>query len=261
MAELIQSKTNPKIKQIAKLVSSAKERKKQGQFVLEGLRLCQDAMQSGIRFSMLVYTKAALNKSGEIIELLEKNSEFSFVATEDVFEKISDTVSPQGVICVADMPKENDYALNKNGKYIVLNNLSNPDNIGAISRTAEAFGVDALIVIGGCDIYNPKALRSSMGALIRLSVLNFTEDDFFDFCLKNGIKTFASTPRKDALPLDECNFESATAVLIGNEANGLDDSIIAKCDSTVTIKMNGKAESLNAAAAAAVLIYEMTKQR
>ena len=66
-------------------------------------------------------------------------------AIEDVFEKISDTVSPQGVICVADMPKENDYALNKNGKYIVLNNLSNPDNIGAISRTAEAFGVDALI--------------------------------------------------------------------------------------------------------------------
>ena len=258
MAEtFISSRSNDNIKYIKKLLSSAKFRRENGCFVLEGLRLCMDAVLNGLKPLAVYYTKAAKDKSGNEIAKIISAADKSYSVSNDVFAAISDTVSPQGVVCIMRMNEHGSEI--RSGKYIALHNLSTPDNVGAISRSAEAFGLDGIFMLGGCDIYNPKALRASMGALLRLPVYNMSEDDFFDICAQNGIATYASTPRESAKALGDVDFDGDCAVVIGNEANGLPDDFISRCDAAVTIPMRGKAESLNAAAAAAVLIYEMTK--
>lgn len=260
MAERILSKSNPKIKLVNKLISSSHKRREQSLFVLEGLRLCCDALANGLEFAMLIYTDNAYEKFGSEIDELAKVSENVIVTDESVFGYVSDTVSPQGVLCVAKFDDSIRCRMNKNGKYIVLHNVANPDNLGAVARSAEAFGLDGMFVVGGCDVYNPKALRASMGALVRFPVSSISEDEFFSLCDEAGIMTFATTPNKSAKKLYECSFLSGCAVLIGNEANGLPQSVIERCTNSVTIPMNGRAESLNAAAAAAVMIYEMTRE-
>ena len=254
----ISSRSNDNIKYIKKLLSSSKFRRENGCFVLEGLRLCMDAVQNGYKPLAVYYTKAAKEKSGADIAKIVSAADKSYSVSNDVFSAISDTVSPQGVICVMRVSNQK-CSIATGGKYIVLHNLSTPDNVGAISRSAEAFGLDGIITLGGCDIFNPKALRASMGALLRLPVYNMTECEFFDVCKQYGITTYASTPRDSASTLGSIDFAGGCAVVIGNEANGLPDDFISRCDAAVTIPMHGKAESLNAAAAAAVLIYEMTK--
>lgn len=255
---VISARSNNNIKRLKKLLSSSKFRRENGCFALEGLRLCTDAVKNGFKPEAVYFTKAAQEKSYDEIKAITDAGEKSFMLTSDVFSYVSDTVSPQGIICVMHMSRQK-CKIAENGRYIALHSLATPDNVGAVSRTAEAFGLDGIFTLGGCDIYNPKAMRASMGALLRLPVYSMNEDDFFDSCKKNGLVTYASTPRKSAQSIDCADFLGGAAVVIGNEANGLPDEFIARCDKAVTIPMHGKAESLNAAAAAAVLIYEMTK--
>lgn len=254
----ISSRSNDNIKHIKKLLSSSKFRRENGCFVLEGLRLCMDAVQNGYKPLAVYYTKAAMEKSGDELAKIISAADKSYSVSNDVFAALSDTVSPQGIVCIMRLIQPQ-REISADGKYIVLHNLATPDNVGAISRSAEAFGLDGIITLGGCDIYNPKALRASMGALLRLPVYNMSEGEFFDICRQNGITTYASTPRDSASTLGSIDFAGGSAVVIGNEANGLPDLFLSRCDMAVTIPMHGKAESLNAAAAAAVLIYEMTK--
>lgn len=257
--EHITSKANSNVKYVRKLISSAKFRRENKQFALEGLRLCRDAVLSGYSPVSLFYTKAAEDKSFDEIQSLKNAAQTCFEVSGDVFLAMSDTVSPQGVMCVMNMPDNAEKSLEHNGKYAVLKGVATPDNVGAVARTAEAFGVDALIALGGCDVYNPKALRASMGALLRLPVLTMDDDDFFRQCNEHKITAYASTPRTSALKIGSFDFNDGCAMIIGNEANGLPDEFIDRCDFAVTIQMKGKAESLNAAAAAAVLIYEIMK--
>lgn len=259
MGAIITSKSNTGVKYVKKLISSAKERRESGKFVLEGLRLCRDAMQNGRAFSEAFYTKAAFEKNPDDMRAIIGAARRAFEVTDEVFAAMSDTVTPQGVLCVAENDRLLDAGIKPSGKYIVLHSVANPDNVGAIARTAEAFGLSGLIVIGGCDVFSPKALRASMGALLRIPVTKMSEQDFLQTCDKYKIAAYASTPDSGAVPLADCRFDQGCAVVIGNEANGLPQEFIDKCRSAVTIKMSGRAESLNAAAAAAVLIYEMTK--
>ncbi len=260
--DMITSKQNNIIKLVKKLISSSKYRKSENKFVLEGLRLCKDiVMNDAVNKStpsLLFFTKSAYEKSSDDIDRIGEKCDKCYLISDDVLKTISDTVNPQGVLCVMNMPDMTDVRLSGCGRYMVLHNISNPDNVGAISRSAEAFGLDGIITVGGCDIYNPKATRASMGALLRLTVLDMSDDELFDECKEKCIKTYASTPRATATPIDKCGFDTGCAVLIGNEANGLSDDIIDRCDCAVTIPMKGRAESLNAAAAAAVLAYAMT---
>ena len=165
---VIQSRTNAKIKDGCRLTASAKYRREQGLFTLEGLRLCADAAQSGCQVQTLFLTADAEEKGGERLKILLKNAQKIYTVTEEVAEKLSDTVSSQGVFAILQMLPETALAIQKGGKYVVLDTVQNPQNLGAIARTAEAFGVNGLIVGGGCDRYNPKALRASMGSLLRL---------------------------------------------------------------------------------------------
>lgn len=255
---LITSKNNEKIKETAKLFCSSKMRSQNGLFVIEGIRLCYDAYLSNAKIKSVFITEKCLNKSKIEANKIIESADTSYIVTEEIIKHISDTVTPQGIVCVCEQ-SENQPVLKENVKIAVLVDVQDPANIGTISRTAEAFGIDMLIVNGGCDVYNPKALRASMGALFRLPVLSFNEVELFDFISCNKIKTFASTPRNSAKKITDVDFNGKCAMFIGNEANGLSDEIIKKCDEMVTIPMLGRAESLNAAAAASVLMFEMVR--
>jgi len=254
----ITSKDNPLIKFVSGLQTSSKQRKKEGLFVLEGLRICSDAFENNIKFDKLIVTKTALEKHTEKIKSFSNISQNCYILRDDLFKKISDTNSPQGIIAVAFMPDICEK-INAHGKYIALENISDPSNLGAIARTAEALGIDGIIVsLDGCDPYSPKSLRSSMGTLLRMPV--FIVEDIVNFIKKNGLRSFACVVDKNAKNIVDCKFLNGDVLIIGNEANGITDATKLNSDYCITIPMQGKAESLNAASAASIAMWEMAKE-
>ncbi len=253
----ISSKDNEIIKLSTSLQKSAKIRKQQKLFVIEGLRICLDAVQNGIDFMALLVTKSALEKHSEDLSSLELKSEKSYLLSDELFRRISDTVNPQGIIAIAKM-NERSVSAPKNGRYIALENINDPTNLGAVTRTAEALGVSGIIITdNSCDPYSPKVLRASMGTLLRMPV--YFTDSITDFAKKHGLITYACVVDRDAKSITDCKFENGTVLIIGNEANGVSDFTKENADYLITIKMCGKAESLNAASAASIAIWEMMK--
>lgn len=256
---LISAYTNEKIKEYRKLLTSRKARRESGLFPLEGLRLCADAAASGFPIETLFLTESAEDKGGERLELLCKNARRIYTVSPAVAEKMADTMSTQGVFCTVRMETEQMFCVRSGGRYVVLDRVQNPQNLGAIARTAEALGADSIIVFGGCDRYNPKALRASMGSLLRLPV--FETEDIAEtlHTLGETVFTFAAVPDANALSVSDADFSKGSAVVIGNEGEGVSDTVLSAVQSRVTIPMRGNAESLNAAAAAIILMWEMTK--
>lgn len=251
----VTSRENPLIKDVFKLKSSAKQRQKQGEFVVEGLRICNDLADNGVGFNTLIFSENFFKKNEIVAENLSKNAKETIVVPEFVFEKIADTDNPQGIMAVVKMIEKTEE-IDKNGRYIALENLSDPTNLGAISRTAEALGISGIIISkNSCDPYSPKVIRASMGTILRLPLI-ITED--FTDCLKNSeLKLYACVVRGGE-SISNINFQNGSAVLIGNEANGLTAETVELCEK-VTIKMSGKAESLNASVAAAIAMWELIK--
>ena len=255
--KLITSKDNSLIKLVCALQNSRNARKEHNLFVLEGLRICDDAYCCSIKFDKLIVSETAFNKYSLEVEKFTTNAKECYRISDNLFKRISDTVSPQGVLAVCEMPKKNTEIL-KGGKYIALENLNDPSNLGAVSRTAEALGVDGIILsVDGCDPYSPKSLRASMGTLLRMPVIIF--DDFSKDIKSSGLTSYACVVDKDADSITEVDFQDGCVVMIGNEANGLSENTKNIADRKITIKMSGKAESLNASVAAAISIWEMMK--
>ncbi len=259
--EVISSKSNDKIKYAVKLRESASFRKKEERFFLESARLIKDAVFSGAELEMLFVTEEANEKYKEYIEVILNSTKKAFIISEEIAEKLADTKTTQGVFAVLRVLDKfaNISKIKYYGKYVALEEVSNPSNFGAICRTAEAVGLDGIIIKGGCDVYNPKVQRASMGALFRLDVI--TVDDLpklFTELKNNDMKIYGSVPDNSALKITDIDKTSGMVVIIGNEGNGISDG--AKENSTlVTIPMNGYAESLNAAAAATIIMWEMMR--
>lgn len=255
---IITSRENPLIKLVAALQVSSEKRRRNGLFVLEGLRICKDACDNGIKFDKLIVSDAAAEKYAADTEKFSLISDECYKIPDSLFKKISDTKTPQGIIAVAKMPVTGSCGIDKNGKYIALENVADPSNLGAVSRTAEALGVNGIILSSdGCDPYSPKALRASMGTLLRVPV--FVTESFAETLKSTGLKRYACVVDKTAESIKEQSFGNGSVVMIGNEANGLTDSAKQSADVLVTIPMTGRAESLNAAAAAAIAMWEMMK--
>lgn len=256
----ITSRENGIVKLAVKLQNSSKARRENELFILEGLRLCADAVLNGYQIESLLVTEEAFEKNKDKIESISISSQKSYIISEELADKISDTKSPQGVMCICRLPSM-DVKFKKNGKYVALENTQDPANLGTIARTAEAMGIDGLIVSSsGCDPFSPKAQRAGMGALLRLPV--FVVNDFPDklnTLKRDGFKVYAAVVDHAGELISNVCFNGSCVMLIGNEANGLSADAVNICDCKITIPMKGKAESLNAAAAAAILIWEMTK--
>lgn len=255
---MITSRDNDIVKDAVKLLGSSRYRRKTSRFVCEGLRLCGDAVISGVRPSVLMYTDEASKKYGDKFYRILANSQRSFEISSELYKKISDTVQPQGIMCIFDIP-DRSFDVKPGGKYAALENIQDPSNMGTILRTAEALGIDGVILSSDCcDIYSPKTLRGSMGAVFRLPVLICDDLPIFISELNNrGISTYASTPH-DADSIRDVDFSGGGVMLIGNEGNGLSEDAINACSCRVRIPMRGRAESLNAAAAAAILLYSLS---
>ncbi len=257
---MISAKDNELIKQVSALISSPKRRRESGSFAAEGVRLCVDGVRSGAEVRCFLYTDAAKKKYNEEYRLISEAAARSEEVSESLFKRISDTQNPQGFMCVFSALDKNhkSYKINKQGHYAALENIQDPSNMGTILRTAEALGADGVILSDDCcDIYSPKVVRGSMGAVFRVPVI--IADDFTAYIKKlteSGVCTYASTPR-NAQDIKDMSFENGGVMLIGNEGSGLRPETIAACAESVRINMKGRAESLNAAAAAAILLYSL----
>lgn len=256
--KLITSKENSLIKLISALQTSAGKRKENGLFVLEGLRICFDAYDNGIHFDKLIISESAARKYPDDIELLASKSDDGYIIPDELFKRISDTSSPQGIMAVAPIPSKTVSEIDKNGRYIALENIADPGNLGAVSRTAEALGVSGIIIsTGSCDPFSPKALRASMGTLLRMPVIileNFS-NDIRDI----GLTTYSCVVDKEAKNINDIAFKRGSMLIIGNEANGITNQTKQNSDFLITIPMSGRAESLNAAVAASISMWEMMK--
>ncbi|MBQ6568888.1 MAG: RNA methyltransferase [Clostridia bacterium] len=256
----ITSKDNPTVKQAHKLLGSSHERKSTKMYVIEGQRLCGDALISKARIITLFFTEEAQQRSADLIECLECAAEASYRVTPEVFEKVSDTKHPQGICCVCAMP-EPTTDIKQEGRYIALENISDPSNLGTILRTAEAFNFDGAVISGdSCDVYNPKVLRGSMGAVFRLPIIH--TDNFPAFmqeCKLRGMRPIAAVPDRNAVSITSVRFFRGVLMCIGNEAQGLTEETVKSCGEKVTIPMLGRAESLNASISASILMWEMSR--
>ena len=253
----ITAKDNPLIKLASLLQSSPKARKENGLFALEGLRICKDAAENSIDFDKLIITKSAYDKHKKDIDIFAEKSNKCYILSENLFKKISDTNSPQGIIVLAKIPSLS-AVVSKEKRYIALENIADPSNLGAVSRTAEALGIDGIILSSnGCDPYSPKSLRSSMGTLLRIPL--FITDDISAFIKDNGLKGYACVVDSKAEKIGNIKFSSGDVLMIGNEANGLSENAKNQAYKPITIPMQGNAESLNAAAAAAIAMWEMVR--
>jgi len=260
---LLSSRDNSLIKDYLKLSAQKSHRRRSGRCALEGLRLIRDALQSGVRIENAFFTHEALSKHAGLLPLFKKAGASVYEISEPLAAAISDTDTTQGLLCTAYIPQSSLSPDNTDtgGCYAALENIQDPGNLGAILRTAEALGFDGIFLSPACvDVYSPKVLRASMGAVFRLPICETP----LPLALKKlggaGIKTYAalSWGGEDLLAQD---LSGGVAVAIGNEGAGLTAECAAVCLKSVTIKMRGRAESFNAAAAAAIIMWETVKNR
>lgn len=258
--EIITSKDNSLIKHFRKLVNSKKDRYLNREFVLEGSRIVFDALKNNAPIKKLFVTSSAN------LKYEDKLSEFSniekIIISDELGNKISDTGNTQGVFAQCGFIKDRECigSLKPCGRYAVLISLQDPGNVGMIIRTADAMGLDGVILSKSCDIYNPKVVRATMGSLFRVPVYSdFSEDDIFIALSKAGLPSFAAVVTPDASDVKKTDFSKGGAIFIGNEGNGLENDTIMKCTHSVTIKMSGNIESLNAAMATGIIMWELMK--
>lgn len=256
---MITSKDNAKIKRVSAFVSSAKKRKEEGVFLLEGTRLCSEALREDIEVLEVYYTSNLLKSDAELLKKLCSISAFSDEVSDTVFAKMSDTCSPQGVLLLARFKKE--IAIPRKGRFIAFERVQDPSNLGAASRTAEALGFSGIILSGeSTDPYSPKSLRASMGALLRIPIIR--TNDFAGTLIEyknKGFNISGTVVDSSATPINTIRFTENEVAIIGNEASGMTEGAKAICDRLITIPMAGRAESLNAGVAAAIVMWEMCR--
>ena len=259
IGNMITSTSNPQVKNLLQLQKKSKVRNEEQVFIVEGLRMFMEVPQDQVK---KVYVSESLyNKKKEELHLERFPVE---VLADKVFQHVSDTKTPQGILCVVKQRKYEieDLISKENPHFIVLDNLQDPGNLGTIVRTAEGAGVTAVFMSSDCvDIYNPKTIRSTMGSIYRVPFV-YVDDllALLDKFQKKKVTTYAAH-LKGKNTYDKENYQSGTAVLIGNEGNGLRDEVAEKADVWVQIPMQGKVESLNAAIAASILMFEVYRQR
>ncbi len=260
----ITSKDNFAVKRLKQL-EAKKYRDRLNLFVLEGPTVLTEALNENLELEFAVYNDsfAESEKGGELLEALAYKKAELYQADDRLFSMISGTESPQGILAVIEKPEWNAEILSEPGRnFIVMDRVQDPGNMGTIIRTAEAAGFSGLVVIkGSTDPYSGKVSRAAAGALVRMPVFFAESPDELVMMMKNaGKKLVCTSPRSDKWHF-EIDIAEDTAIVIGNEASGVCDEIFSNADITAGIPMEGKTESLNAAIAASLMMYESLRQR
>lgn len=261
---MIISSSNSKIKNVIHLTGKAKARNEQHSFVVEGIKMFLEAPPE--RVKEIYVSEGLLKKSlADKGKLFEKLQELKYeVVADDVFGKMSDTKTPQGILCVVE---QFSYTLPEllaapNGLWMVLEDIQDPGNLGTILRTGEGAGIHGVIMTRNTvDIYNPKTIRATMGSVYRVPFVYVEKIQLALAYMKDlGIKTYAAHLNGRNF-YDYIDFREKTAFLIGNEGNGLKEETARLASAYLKIPMEGQVESLNAGVAAALLMYEAKRQR
>ena len=274
-SEPIRSRQNRAVTELAKL-TDRRERETVGRFRFDGVKLAEEAIRSGMEIPLLflreseaetVAARLAERIGGDPTERVGR----AVILENSVFDRVSEEKSPEGVICVAkyiDKFQKNVTIYSSSElselageRIVLLESVRDPSNIGAVIRSAAAFGVDRLIISADCaDIYHPRAVRASMGTLFRQKIDRTDRlGDVIGQLRQAGRRVFAATLDANAMRLGSFPVETGDCVVIGNEGHGLSGATVAACGNSVYIPMGGRAESLNAAVAAALLMWEFAK--
>lgn len=264
---MITSSANSRVKQVIQWQTKAKERKKAGVFLTEGFKMYEEApLESILEVYVAESALASLEKMDAKEEkTAEKLKKTGYeVVADSLFKKMADTQTPQGILCVVKQPEYRLEEILKQDRplLMILENLQDPGNLGTIIRTGEGAGVTGVIMTAKTvDIFNPKVIRATMGSVFRVPFL-YVEDmeDTLKKLKEKGIRTYAAHLAGREY-YDSFSFTGGTAFLIGNEGNGLEKKTADLADSYLKIPMEGKVESLNAAIAASLLMYEAQRQR
>jgi len=255
--ERITSRNNQIVKDTKKLLTSSRARSEQGRFVLEGARLCFDVLHSVYHPLLLLMTEKVYNRYPSEAEALAQRSDAAYLITEEVAGKLGATESTQGIFAVCEKQKP-EAAYGK--RLLLLDRVQDPGNMGTIIRTAEALGLDGILTYGCCDVYNPKVLRAAMGSVLRMLPQETENAEELLKTLKQTHTVYATVPDETAMSIEQADFSVPCVCIIGNEANGVSESLQTLADARITIRMDGNAESLNAGVAAAITMWEMVRQ-
>lgn len=249
MAEHITSRANPLMVRVRKLGASRSFRRETGEFLGDGVKLLEEAVRWGADLTAVVYTAGtALPELPAGVRLAE--------VPEDVMKSISPMEAPQGALFTARCPGGALPKALSGRRYLALEGVQDPGNVGTIVRTADAFEADGVFLLPGCaDLWNPKTVRSSMGAVFRLPAWNCSLEELHALAEEAGLPLAGSALREDTPDIREADLRRAV-ILVGSEGRGLSGAALALCAQTVRIPMGPRCESLNAAVAAAVLLWE-----
>ena len=270
--EIITSRQNPLVKTVAALTEK-KKRKETGCFRLDGKKLVEEAVENGIVLSALMLRE---DTAASFLPLAERaieqglvRAERVFCVTDAVFSRMTEEKSPEGIIGMAEMPKRLHAVVapealatlvGSEERILLAESLRDPGNLGTVMRSCAALGIDRLILSDDCtDLYSPKTVRAAMGALFRLPTVTVAAGQFADAVSAlrgTGRRVYATALHRDARVIGTWPLTAGDCFVIGNEGHGLSDAVIEACDACAIIPMRKGSESLNAAAAAAICIWE-----
>ena len=263
---MITSTSNAKVKRLVNLRKKKKLRDEEGVFIVEGIRMFREVPKD--RLAEVYVSENFWNRERKVVEQVMDGTKVQpEILADFVFEYVSDTKTPQGILCLV---RQKQYSMSeilkeKEGEaplLIVLDQIQDPGNLGTIVRTAEGAGVTGIVLSQDCvDMYNPKVVRSTMGAAYRVPFC-YVEDleKEVKHMKESGICTYAAH-LEGKNSYDEEDYRTASAFLIGNEGNGLRDEVAEQAQVYIRIPMKGQVESLNAAVATAILTFEAARQR
>ncbi len=247
-SEIITSRKNPGILHVATLLRDTSLRRREKKTVAEGVKLCREANAAGLLHELYI-TPDCLQKNPEFI------SDNLTLVMPHVYERMTLLKSPEGVCAVCRFD-DKEFIPKPKGRYLVLCDIQNPDNAGAMIRTAAAFGFDGVIACDGVDMTSPKLLRASAGAAFHIPKYELAKEKTFEMFFDTDIKKVATSPSAP-IKLDDCCAPNGVAIFIGNEGNGLDKQVVEQCDEAVRIDLVGL-ESLNAAVSAGIIMHHFT---
>ncbi len=245
--ENISSRKNSFIQHLRKLDSDRAYRQENGEYICDGLKLLKEAVSFGASVSAVLWKEKA-----EDIAINAKQ----YIADKELFDYASPMKNSPGPVFVVKMPAFSEDGI-KNA--VVLENVQDPGNVGTVVRTANAFGIDCVILSDACaDLYNSKTVRATMGAIFRQRVIGVGSDDLSAFLKERGLKLYGAALTDKAQDVRTVNLKNA-AIAIGSEGRGLSQKLLDICDGEIIIPMEENSESLNAAVAASVLMWEMRR--
>jgi len=257
---VITSTKNPQIKHLRSLLTNRKDRRYERLFVIEGVRLVEEALAANAEIALAVYSREQLTATERGAALLTQLGALpqAYETAPDVLQTVSDTVTPQGIVAAVRWPE---IEAPLRGVVLVLDALQDPGNVGTLLRSAVATSVSQVLCLPGtADVYSPKVARAAMGAHFRLSIVQDIGWDEAPLLLSTVDNVYAAVAEA-SMPYYAADWRQSSALIIGNEANGVSEAGLALTTKQIAIPMTPGVESLNAAVAGSVILFEMQRQR